>query len=254
MRLLLKSPLKDFKVNQLFGVNGAYYQENGINIKGHNGLDLQAKDGTDVFASHDGIVTFSGHDGAGGLTVVLRTLEKFNYELKDVYFKTIYVHLKEGSVVVKVDQKVKVGDKIAQADNTGFSTGSHLHWGLKPVYKGEKSWEYLNLEPDNGYLGAIDPFLYLEGAPYLFEKDLGLSQIYDREVEEFQKFLESVECMVLPADGKGLYGPKTRAGVFKFQEKYVGLSWYEKYVLKGSKVGPKTRGIANTIIINRKYK
>lgn len=250
----LQSPLKVFKVNQTFGINGDYYRDNGINIDGHNGLDLYALDGTEVYAAHDGVVVFTGHDNKAGLGVVIRTLEKFPFEGKEMYFKTIYWHLKEGSVTVKPDKIVKVGDLIGLADNTGLSTGSHLHFGLKPVYKGEKSWEWLTYKPNNGYGGAIDPLPYFENIPHTFHKDMLFDggKIYDREVEMFQSFLVGEGFLSpVPQEQRGLYGNKTREAVFKFQEKHVGLSWYERVFLRGSRIGQKTRNVANQIIFNK---
>lgn len=157
-------PIKPWFITQPFGVNGAYYQANGINILGHNGLDIFATDGQTIRAAHDGIITFTGEDGKGGLGVVIRTQEEFTYgEANDkvAFFKSIYWHCKPNTFKVKPGDIVKAGDAIAQADNTGFSTVTHLHFGIKPIAKtGEADWTWANLENDNGYMGCIDPTLY----------------------------------------------------------------------------------------------
>ena len=155
-------PCRPHRINQKFGENAnAFYKQLGMT--GHNGIDLYALDGTPIRASHDGVVTFTGEDGSGGLGVVIRTEDKFDYQGADVHFKTIYWHLKTGTTKVKAGQKVKVGTLLALADNTGMSTGSHLHFGLKPVYKGEYDWQWFNLEQNNGYKGCIDPAPYWTG-------------------------------------------------------------------------------------------
>jgi hypothetical protein len=47
------------------------------------------------------------------------------------------------------------------ADNAGFSTGDHLHFGLKPEFvQEEQPWTRYNVEQDNGYMGAISPAPY----------------------------------------------------------------------------------------------
>lgn len=151
-----------FQVTQKFGENAVpFYKEMGM--KGHNGIDYKVDDGTPVYATHDGTVVFAGHDNSSGLGIVIRTNEPFDYNGKPTHFKTIYWHLKEGSVLVKVDQKVSTGQKIAEADNTGMSTGTHLHFGLKPIYQGENTYTWLNLEQNNGYFGAIDPLPFMTG-------------------------------------------------------------------------------------------
>ena len=165
-KLKLYYPLERIFVTQNFGECMASvcqgYKDMGL--KGHNGIDYIAKDGTPVYASHDGTVVFAGEDGTAGLGVVIRTDEEVEFLDRTAYAKTIYWHLKVGSICVHAGSKVKVGDKIGEADNTGFSTGSHLHFGLKPVYKGENDWTWTNAEQENGYKGAVDPNPYFTGA------------------------------------------------------------------------------------------
>jgi len=121
---------------------------------------LRAKDGCPVFAAHDGVVIFAGKDGGGGISVQIATT------MHGEGYKTIYYHLKK--VLVKEHKKVKAGQKIGLADNTGkYTTGDHLHFGLKEIVFG--STTYLN----NGYKGAIDP------APF-FEKNWDKSRAYHR--------------------------------------------------------------------------
>lgn len=144
--------------------------------------------GKNVRAAHDGEVTFTGYDGSAGLGVVLKTLEPFEFEGKEAYFKTIYWHLNTGTVVVKPGQKVKVGDILAESDNTGFSSGSHLHFGLKPIARGEKPWTWFNLKQDNGYMGAIDPAPYWTGY-HAFDAQTFLS-VLKQEISIYKKLKE----------------------------------------------------------------
>ena len=41
-----------------------------------------------------------------------------------------YAHLQPGSITVKVGDKVKVGQHLANLGNSGNSSGPHLHFGL----------------------------------------------------------------------------------------------------------------------------
>jgi uncharacterized protein YgiM (DUF1202 family) len=64
-------------------------------------------------------------------------------------FHTIYAHLSE--TLVRKGQRVSAGQKIALADNTGNSFGSHLHLTLK-----------IEGETTRGYpTGIVDPWPYL---------------------------------------------------------------------------------------------
>lgn len=157
MKLELFFPLKPFFITQRFGENPQLYASLGI--AGHNGLDCVASHGQPVRAAHDGVVSFAGDDGKGGWGVVIRTNEPRDYQGSAAYFKTIYWHL-VANIPVKAGQQVKCGDVIGYADSTGFSTGDHLHFGLKPLTQGENAI-FDNLEQKNGYNGAIDPFPFL---------------------------------------------------------------------------------------------
>lgn len=162
-KLELWYPVKPFILNQGFGVCGSpelcsLYKSLGLDA--HNGQDMGTLHGQTVRSAHDGVVTFAGEDGAGGLVVVIRTIKTHEYNGQQVYFKTVYAHLKKGSIIIVPGQSVKTGQIIAQADNTGASTGDHLHFALKPQIQGEADWVWENLEQNNGYRGAIDPNSY----------------------------------------------------------------------------------------------
>lgn len=163
MKLSFWYPCKPLGINQGWGVNGAYYQSQGIDIKGHNGTDYFAPDGVPVRASHDGEVIRIEIDGFGGLGINLRTLVPVELNTgTSTFIKSIYWHLKTGSIRVKAGDLVKTGDIMALADNTGLSTGSHLHFSIKPIAQ-DKNGNWINTEPNNGYQGSIDNTPYMNG-------------------------------------------------------------------------------------------
>ena len=47
------------------------------------------------------------------------------------YYRTVYAHLKPGSITVKTGQKVNQGQKIGAVGTTGNSTGYHLHFEIR---------------------------------------------------------------------------------------------------------------------------
>ena len=81
----------------------------------HMGVDLAAPCKRPVYASGDGVVSFSGWTGGYGNTV----------EINHGLLSTQYAH--NSSNVVTVGQKVQQGDLIAYVGSTGKSTGCHVH-------------------------------------------------------------------------------------------------------------------------------
>lgn len=63
---------------------------------------------------------------------------------------------------VELGDRVETGDFLGYCDSTGYSTGDHLHFELKPV--GFKNGKMYNLLQNNGWYGSVDP------APYMHER------------------------------------------------------------------------------------
>lgn len=141
----LKS-LEDFKlcITQNFGEMLRDYS--GVfGLAGHNGIDIAYQEGTEVYASHDGIAVYT-EDSQKGLGVVVVAPG----------YKTIYWHFKSSPLSLNTPTQVKRGQLLGYGDNTGYSTGHHLHYGLKLL---DNSGNVLNR--DNGYDGCVDPMPYL---------------------------------------------------------------------------------------------
>jgi uncharacterized protein YgiM (DUF1202 family) len=148
----LSWPVDSRQVNQFFGVNPDFYAKFGL--AGHEGLDLRAPTEANVYAAADGEVYFVGHPDNHPYGLFIR----IKHDHQGKVYRTIYAHLQE--VFVQLGQKVKVGDRIGLADNTGNSFGSHLHFSL--VLDGASSPGYP--------AGVIDPWPYLhEAVPVVAE-------------------------------------------------------------------------------------
>lgn len=241
-KLKLFNPVKHILITQEFGALNPLYT--GVTTNGrHNGVDMVAFDGSPVYASHDGRVTFAGYDGSGGLGVVIRTNEEFEgIDGVPSYWKSVYWHLKRDTLLVTGGQQVVRGQQIASADNTGMSTGSHLHWALKPIAKGENDWTWYNSLQENGYMGGVDPMPYL--VKFQNEMTIG-DRGYD--VRDLQEFLQKLGYFKV--EPTAFYGPVTASAVLAFQKDHVVLSWYERNIMRGIKVGVKT-----LLALNENYK
>jgi murein DD-endopeptidase MepM/ murein hydrolase activator NlpD len=96
-----------------------YYQYLGFGL--HGGIDLPVASGTPIYAAHNGSICEISDKPTQGLGVVI-------YDAVQ-RIKTVYWHLL--SFPVKIGDRVKQGDLIGLSDNTGYSTGNHLHFELK---------------------------------------------------------------------------------------------------------------------------
>ncbi len=86
--------------------------------KFHYGMDFTAPEGSDIYATGDGVVAVVESSRRGyGNKIVLD--HGFGY-------KTLYGHM--SAFNVKQGQKVKRGDVIGFVGNTGLSTAPHLHY------------------------------------------------------------------------------------------------------------------------------
>lgn len=125
-------------ITQEHGVNPADYARFGL--KGHNGVDYATPTGTPIIAPHSGVVIEAAFDQYGyGMYVKIENDKE----------GSILAHLK--SFNVNPGDNVSEGQQIGISDNTGNSTGPHLHWGYfrKPRNKSD------------GFSGTTNPFQYL---------------------------------------------------------------------------------------------
>jgi murein DD-endopeptidase MepM/ murein hydrolase activator NlpD len=90
----------------------------------HNGIDIGAAYGTDIYASDGGIVIISEYSSSYGNYVMLNH-GGGRY--------TLYAHMSKR--LVEVDDAVSQGDVIGLVGSTGYSTGPHIHF---EVYIDEK--------------------------------------------------------------------------------------------------------------------
>ena len=246
MKLKLAHPTKKVQINQGFGDKTSpdmLPKYIALGLKGHNGLDYNAPEGTPIMAMHDGTVTYAGLDGSNGNLIVIMTDKAFDYKDGEAFYKSYYGHLQTGSFKVTAGDKVKVGQVIALSGNTGMSFGAHLHMGLKPVQQGENSWTWYNLDT-SGFNGAIDPTPYLPPVEEFQSTIKFGDESYD--VEKLQAFLIRNKYMQ-PVSKLGYFGELTRQAVLKFQIEHCNLSWYERTVLRGKVCGVKTLSKLNQL-------
>lgn len=96
----------------------------------HKGIDIPAPQDTNILASDDGIISYSGVMNGYGNVIKIK-----HFDGKE----TVYAH--NNSNIVKEGDIVKSGQVIAKIGTTGNSTGNHLHF--ETIVNGE------NINPIN---------------------------------------------------------------------------------------------------------
>lgn len=171
-----------FKISQGFGQNyNNFYRQSGM--KGHSGVDIAMPNGTPILAPCDGEVIFTTdpeHSARTGYGVSIKSDEIFKYKGEDCKLSCLFAHLKEGTIKVKRGDKVKTGDLLALSNNTGQSTGPHLHLGIAPL----SVQTGLELVKDNGYKGYVNPLLYLPNAKKVVKELQAVLNMYGWDLVE----------------------------------------------------------------------
>ncbi|MGI6488382.1 MAG: M23 family metallopeptidase [Syntrophomonadaceae bacterium] len=99
----------------------------------HHGVDIAARQGTQIRAAGSGKVTFAGYKPIYGRTVILEHPDGK---------KTLYAHA--AALKVKMGEQVKRGQTIATVGSSGRSTGPHLHFEVYVNGKTTNPINYLN--------------------------------------------------------------------------------------------------------------
>lgn len=98
----------------------------------HNGIDIAASTGTGVYAYASGTVISVSQDN---------TLGKYIAIDHGNGLVTRYLHLSKFNV--EKGDKVSTGDRIGSVGNTGYSTGSHLHFEVLKNGSYQNPWNYI---------------------------------------------------------------------------------------------------------------
>ena len=123
---------------QGFSENPQIYAQFGM--KGHNGIDWAAPKGTPVYAVCDGKLIFGNDPNGYGIFARIY--------MNDLDF--VFGHFEK---INGPAREVKEGEIIGYVNSSGFSTGNHLHFGVRKIINGQV------VDYNNGYFGYFDPEL-----------------------------------------------------------------------------------------------
>lgn len=114
-------PIDEARLTRAYSADPVKHPKRRLKKRAHWGIDLASNKGTPIYASHHGVVAYSGRDFNGYGKMLL--IEGENG------WATIYAHLDK--TLVKEGQKLRQGDLIGLMGKTGRVTGVHLHFEIR---------------------------------------------------------------------------------------------------------------------------
>lgn len=131
LNLLFRFPLKRGEITSSFGVRQNPFSGHP---EVHNGIDIGAPEGTEVFAVRDGVVKKRGYDRIYGKYILIS---------HSGGYQSFYGHLKDFNI--HLNTKVYSGMMIGWVGTTGRSTGPHLHFEIRKDGSPEDPVPFLRL-------------------------------------------------------------------------------------------------------------
>jgi beta-lactamase regulating signal transducer with metallopeptidase domain len=123
-------PIRQGKITQKFAMGINPFKKIAVF---HKGMDIAVPQGTNIYASEDGIVILSDSLKGHGNKIIIQHANGFT---------THYSHLFR--LLVKEDNEVKTGTIVGLAGSTGLSTGPHLHFEIRKNGEAVDPTEYLD--------------------------------------------------------------------------------------------------------------
>lgn len=200
MNKVSKPFIGDFSPGQLFGQNfNDYYKKEGL--LGHQGIDFPMPNGTPIISAVNGIVVAISKDIQKGEGLAILSTDKFDYKGQECLLDTIYWHLQDKSILVNIGDTVVIGQRLGLSNNTGQSTGPHLHFSIIPMATDGSRRALAGI--NNGYKGCVNPLPYCD---WITEPDVAFSHSWKIPLSKVKDFQNKHG---LVADG--IVGPKTQA-------------------------------------------
>lgn len=104
-----------------YHLTARFGQSSGLWSHNHTGLDFAAPSGTPIFAIANGVITYTGYDGAYG-----------NKTIETLPDGTEIWYAHQSEISVNVGDKVIQSQQIGRVGSTGNVTGPHVHIEVRP--------------------------------------------------------------------------------------------------------------------------
>ena len=129
--VLYRFPLPSGVVTSQFGLRSDPFSDS---VRFHHGIDIAAREGTNVHASRAGLVVYAGRNEILGIHCVVA---------HDGGYQSLYGHLSE--LTVELNDRVNSGAIIGFVGSTGRSTGPHLHFEIRSADEARNPASFLTM-------------------------------------------------------------------------------------------------------------
>jgi len=173
-------PIEPFELTQGFGENPDWYTQFGL--KAHNGWDIKTiysdtpQGRRNILSSWFSTFYTRGTDPTGYGRYFETIVQLYNT------WKLTFAHCHS----IEDFSSKNEGDMMAISDNTGNSTGPHLHLTVKKGKLNNGAFEVFDYQ--NGYFGALDPQIFFDELRQ-FKQD---SQMGDNPCQDIANQLEEM--------------------------------------------------------------
>jgi hypothetical protein len=164
---MLAQPLSRMKITSRFGLR--IHPITG-RLRGHSGVDLEARVGTPVYAAASGVVAKASNYCGYGKYVKLNHTDKVG---------TAYGHLSR--ITVRSGQRVNQGQVIGYSGDTGVTTGPHVHYEVLMYGRPINPLAFVKQEPRKLIGGKLARFNRFKGNVNL--QIVGLSRSQQKAVQ-----------------------------------------------------------------------
>lgn len=174
--LKLWYPYKRYFVTQGWGNPNSAYEQFGFKL--HNGIDAIATTNSNdpdhttwpLYCPAENMVVQSiqNYPNGGGNMLFLMSKDKVRMFEQECYVWMVFMHCKK--ILVPIGYQPALGELVAIADNTGFSTGPHTHFGIYRVGYDGVNITYID---KNDAENSFDPSLFWTGGYAIDQATLG---------------------------------------------------------------------------------
>ncbi|MDS7057013.1 M23 family metallopeptidase [Klebsiella pneumoniae] len=216
--------------NDFFEVSSPYGVIDSIHKTSHTGIDLVMEEGTKLYSPVDGIVERVVDYGREniGKGIIIRTRQG----------ETVIMGHMSDTSATQVGEELSRGEFIGLSGNTGHSTGSHLHVGLKDINGNFKNPETLLNDNYKKFFGSKESLNPIEDKSFLqflndWRKEGFWHAVYDKSFFEVMKdtfiefFRDLGQCILDNADLFFLIP----AILLMFGTFFIGRNKYTKYII-----------------------